>query len=153
MLIATIKQKTALYLGNKTYAPQKTCVDAGAGEGAAAAVHDRLVTLTCARQQTNTPNTHITLLQFTGAVCMQCIFCRALWDVRLSECGDTACEVGKQGHRGQNGKDQGSQATGCYSPQLCGRDSNRGGRDCNDGYRGPSSCDNYGHPIKLSAAL
>ena len=33
-----------------------------------------LVALTCARQQTNTSNTHITLLQFTGAVCMQYIF-------------------------------------------------------------------------------
>ena len=61
MPIATIKQKTALYLGNKAHAPQKSFFDAGAG--VAAAVDDRLVTLTCARQQTNTPNTHITLLQ------------------------------------------------------------------------------------------
>ena len=56
------------------HAPQKSFVNAGAGAGAVVAVHDRLVTLTCARQQTTTPNTHITLLQFTGAVCMQCVF-------------------------------------------------------------------------------
>ena len=72
----------------QTYAPRTSFVDAGAGAGAAAtaattvAVYDRLVTLTCARQQTNTPNTHITLLQFTGAVCTQCVFFgRALWEV------------------------------------------------------------------------
>ena len=40
----------------------------------AVAVHGWLVTLTCTRQQTNTPNTHITLLRCTGAVCMQCVF-------------------------------------------------------------------------------
>ena len=84
MPIATIKKKTALYLGNKIYAPQKSFVNAVVA-AVAAAVHDRLVTLTCARQQTNTPNTHITLLQFTGA--FQCclhavrVFCRAFWEV------------------------------------------------------------------------
>ena len=56
MPIVATKQKTALYLGNKTYTPQKSFVGAGAGAG----VHDRLVALTCARQQTNTPNNHIT---------------------------------------------------------------------------------------------
>ena len=76
MPIATIKQKIAPYLGNKKYEPQKSFVDAGAGAAAAAAaaVRDRLVALTCARQQTNTPKTHITLLQF---------FCRALWESGL----------------------------------------------------------------------
>ena len=49
------------------YAPQKSSIDAGAA-AAAAVVHNQLVTLTCARQQTNTPNTHITLLQFTTFV-------------------------------------------------------------------------------------
>ena len=85
MPIAAIKQKTALYLGNKTYAPQKTCVDAGAGEGAAAAVHDRLVTLTCVRRQTNNPNTNITLLHFTGAVCMQCVFLQSSLGNRIRQ--------------------------------------------------------------------
>ena len=71
------------------HAPQKSFVDAGAGAGVgaragagagtgagagASALHDRLVTLTCARQQANTPNIHITLLQFAGAVCMQYVF-------------------------------------------------------------------------------
>ena len=72
MPIAAIEQKTALHLGYETYAPQKSFVDAGpAGAGAGAgAVHDLPVTLTCTRQQTNTPNTHNTLLQFIDAVCM-----------------------------------------------------------------------------------
>ena len=76
MPIVVIEQKTALHLGYETYTPQKSFVDAGpSGAGAGAgAVHDLLVTLTCACQQTNTPKTHIILLQFTDAVCMQCIF-------------------------------------------------------------------------------
>ena len=43
----------------------------------AAVAYDRLVTLTKARQQTNTPNTH-TLSPLTGAWFMVWFFCRAL---------------------------------------------------------------------------
>ena len=81
------------------HAPQKSFVDAGAGAGVgaragagagtgagagASALHDRLVTLTCARQQTNTPNTHITFLQFAGAVCVQCVFLQSSLGSRIS---------------------------------------------------------------------
>ena len=66
MPIVTIKQKTALYLGNKIHAPQKSFVDTGAAAVRAkfgctvvlitvAVAYAQLVTLTCTHQQHTLP--------------------------------------------------------------------------------------------------
>ena len=87
--VTTIKWKTAFYLRNKTnMSPEKferrVLITVVAVAGVA---HDRLVTLTKACQQTNTPNTHtlslsLSLLLHTSWCCMALCF-RALIGSRI----------------------------------------------------------------------